>query len=312
MRVAAVDCGTNSTRLLVAQAADDGPRPLRTLARRERVTRLGHGVNAVGRLSETAIDRTVQVLDDYARLWRDQHVERVRITATSAVRDAANASSFLDRVEEQTGTRPRILSGEDEAAASFLGSTSALAAEPPLLVLDIGGGSTELMTGADTIETSTSRQLGSVRLLEQHLHDDPPGPEQYAAVRATVVSEVSEAAAELGGGGRRTLIGVAGTITTLAMLHHGRPAGDVHGRWLDRTAVLQLIEDMAWVPATRRGTVWSIPEGREDVIVAGALILAGVLEHFDLSGLIVSEADLLDGVALGLLSPDARGATRRS
>ena len=216
MRVAAVDVGTNSVRLLVA----DGP-PLRQVERHMRITRLGQGVDERGHLVDEALARTLDCLGRYAERWRALGAERARIAATSAVRDAADRQRFFDGVVAVTGATAEVLSGEQEAAAAFRGATAETAAPAPRLVCDIGGGSTEFVRGGAEPEASTSRQLGSVRLRERVLGDGPPSQAQVRRAVDVIDAELDAAAAAVQPHRSAALIGVAGTVTTLAALHLG-------------------------------------------------------------------------------------------
>ncbi|CAN5511889.1 Ppx/GppA phosphatase family protein [soil metagenome] len=303
-RVAAVDIGTNSCRLLVAEAVDGGG--FTTLDRRIRITRLGQDVDAAGRLADAAIRRNVDAVAAYAAVWRALGVtDAVRITATSAARDSANAADFAAAVEAAAGVAPEVLSGADEAATSFRGALSGLpGAARPALVLDIGGGSTELIRGSDGPEASTSRQLGCVRLTERVLLGDPPTEAQVARAREVIAAELDAVEALVDPAAAATLIAVAGTATTLAALHQGLPAyepGVVHGTELPAGAVAELAERLLGMPAASIAALGPVEGGREDVLAAGALILTAVLERFGFDRVVVSETDILDGLALGLL-----------
>jgi exopolyphosphatase/guanosine-5'-triphosphate,3'-diphosphate pyrophosphatase len=282
--VAAVDCGTNSTRLLVADA---GP-PLTPVDR----------VDATGWLSDAAIERVTDVLGDYADVCRTWNVGRVGVTATSAVRDAADGDRFLDAVGAVTGVRPVVLSGRQEAALTFAGATAGRGGDH--VVCDIGGGSTELSVGDGGLHRAISLQVGSVRLRERHLSGDPPTPAEYAALVAGVDEELSVVPASFAAFGSTPLVAVAGTALTVAGV--ARDATDADIDRLDGTAlsireVHQVVEDLAWLTAADRLTHPAIAPGREDVIVAGALVLARVMAHLGHATVEVRVADLLDGIA---------------
>lgn len=296
--VAAVDCGTNSTRLLIATVAGGA---VRTVTRRTVITRLGEGVDRTGRLSDAAIARVTAVLEDYARQWRDAGVERVGVSATSAVRDAADTDRFVAAVREATGTPPVVLHGEQEAELTFRGAVAG--ADGRRVVCDIGGGSTELIAGNGSAEHRVSLQLGSVRLRERHLHHDPPTLGEYstllAAIDAALVSATDDFAARDG----VPLIAVAGTALTVAAvaLRSADPDADVvDGAELAVRDVAAVVEELAWMPSTERLTYPPVVRGREDVIVAGAMLLARVLSRFGYAAVRVSVADLLDGMARDL------------
>jgi exopolyphosphatase/guanosine-5'-triphosphate,3'-diphosphate pyrophosphatase len=303
-RVAAVDVGTNSVRLLVAEAAPDGR--LQPLDRQMRITRLGQGVDATGRLDDVALARTLDCLDAYAQRWRDLDAAQVRITATSAVRDAANRDRFFSQARARTGVDAEVLTGEQEAATAFRGATSAVAVDRPCLVLDIGGGSTEFILGDVEPDAMTSRQLGCVRLTERCLPTDPPTREELADAVGVVDAELDAVAGLVDVGRARALVGVAGTVTTLAALHLGLPAYEperIHGTRVPAAAVAALTRRLAGMPSAERARLGPMAPGREDVIAAGAVILDRVLARFGFGEVVVSEADILDGLALGLLDP---------
>jgi exopolyphosphatase/guanosine-5'-triphosphate,3'-diphosphate pyrophosphatase len=308
LRVAVVDIGTNSTRLLIAEADPDGG--LRSLDRRLVITRLGEGVDATGRLTPAAIGRVVDALAGYADAWRAAGVQRVGITATSASRDAANAEDFRRAVHDVAGVDPRVLSGAEEAAMSFAGAVTALDAAVadlprPVAVIDIGGGSTEVVVGDATPDRSTSRQLGSVRLTERVLTGDPPTAAQIAQARRTVAEELDAVAELVDPAAAATLVAVAGTATTLAAVHadlQGWRDGAVHGVRLPAAAVHDLAERLLGLSAADIAALGSVQAGREDVIAAGALILDEVLRRFGFAEVVISEADILDGQALELLA----------
>ena len=308
-RVAAIDVGTNSVRLLVAEpvrgdpGAGGGP-ALGTVHRDMRITRLGQGVDATGHLDDRALARTLDCIGDYARRFRAEGADRVRITATSAVRDAADRQRFFDGVRAVAGVEAEVLTGEEEARTAFLGATSAVVGTPPWLVLDIGGGSTELIIGHDAPEAAVSRQLGCVRLTERCLRDDPPSRAQVAAACQVIDAELDAVEALLDPASARTLVGVAGTATTLAALHLGLDRylpEAIHGTRVPVDAVHSLTDRLLALPAADRARLGPMAPGREDVIAGGALILLSVMERFGFPGVLVSEADILDGLALQLL-----------
>ena len=218
MRVAAIDVGTNSTRLLVAEEQAQG---FRSLDRRLVVTRLGEGVDRRRRLAPDALKRTLAVIADYAASCGEYGVERLRVTGTSAVRDAHNRTEFFDGVTKLTGVPPELLTGDQEARATFLGALSDLSHDVTNLVVDIGGGSTELIVGSDTPDRLVSLDAGCVRMFEKHLISDPPSPEELAQLRHEVGAALREAAPSLVVPGGARMIGVAGTVTQLAALRSG-------------------------------------------------------------------------------------------
>ncbi len=299
-RVAAVDVGTNSVRLLVAEPGE----PLRSLERAMRITRLGAGVDATGHLDDGALARTLDCIGDYADRWRALGAERVRISATSAVRDAADRDRFFDGVRARAGVDAEVLSGDEEATTAFRGATAAVEGEAPYLVLDIGGGSTEYIRGVDVPEAMTSRQLGCVRLTERCLPTDPPTADEIQAAYELVDAELDVVDGLVAPGSARTLVGVAGTVTTLAALFVGLEVHDperVHSTRIPIDQVVALTGRLAVMPVAARAALGPMAPGREDVIVGGALILTRTMERFGFADVLVSESDILDGLALGLL-----------
>lgn len=300
-RVAAVDVGTNSVRLLVA----DPGAPLDVLDQRLTITRLGASVDANGRLDDVALARTLDCIAAYADRWAQLGAERVRITATSAVRDAADRERFFEGVRQRTGVSAEVLTGEEEARATFRGVVASVdAKQPPYLVLDIGGGSTEFIRGASEPEAITSRQLGCVRLTERCLASDPPTSTEIQAANGAIDLELDEVERLVDPASARTLIGVAGTVTTLGGLHLGLDEHDparIHGTSIGLDEVAGLMTWLAKMPTADRAKLGPIQPGREDVIVGGALILCRAMERFGFRELLVSEADLLHGLALDLL-----------
>lgn len=299
-RVAAVDVGTNSVRLLVADPGE----PLTTVTREMHITRLGQAVDASGHFHDDALARTLDRVEAYAERWRELGAQRVRVAATSAVRDAADRDRFVDGVAARVGVRPVVLSAEDEATVSFRGATESVAGDPPYLVLDIGGGSTEFILGHHTPTGMVSRQLGSVRLTEQLLSTDPPAAEHLAAARERVGEHLDAVVADLDAASASTLVGVAGTVTTLAALALGLERYDsaaIHGSRLPLATVRELREKLAAMTSPERAALGPMASGREDVIVAGALILEQVMDRLGFTEALVSEADILDGLALDLL-----------
>lgn len=300
-RVAAVDVGTNSTRLLVAEGAG----PLRVVERSSLITRLGKGVDAARRLDDAALARTLDCLSDYAARWRELGAERIRIAATSAVRDAEDRERFFAGVRERTGVEAEVLSGDQEAATAFRGATGSIAGEPPYLVLDIGGGSTEFIRGTDAVEALDSRQLGAVRLTERALHADPPTIDEVAAARGTIDDELDAVVVTVDPERAATLVGVAGTITTVAALALDLPEylpGRIHGSRVPAADVHAITERLCALTTAQRAELGPMAPGREDVIHAGALILDRVVDRFRFADVLVSEADILDGLALSLLA----------
>jgi exopolyphosphatase/guanosine-5'-triphosphate,3'-diphosphate pyrophosphatase len=297
VRVAAVDLGTNSTRLLVADVVDGR---LDEVARRLKITRLGEGVDERRRLLPTPIARVRNVLTDFRREAEGLGAERVLAIATSAVRDAENGEAFLGEVEWSYGFQTRLLSGHDEAQLTFRGVATGREIVDETLVIDIGGGSTELVAGGpDGLRFHDSLDLGCVRLTERFLHSDPPIRGELGAcadaVRALLAERVPDDVRP------ETAIGVAGTITSIAALDLGLTAYDpdrVHGHVFTRESVEEQLRRLASVPVADRREIPALEPERAPVIVAGAVILREALDHFGLDRLEASERDILDGAAL--------------
>jgi exopolyphosphatase/guanosine-5'-triphosphate,3'-diphosphate pyrophosphatase len=302
--VAAIDCGTNSTRLFVVDATG---KPLERLMR---ITRLGEGVDATGELSADAIDRCLSVLREYRLVMDRLGVVRSRLVATSAVRDAANGDEFLRAANEATGVAPELLEGTEEARLSMTGAVSDLDPDAgPFLIVDIGGGSTELVAGSgadDPRLAAVSLQIGCVRLTERFLVSDPPSSDELAAGEAMVNGLLDAAIADYPRlEETHMLVGLAGSVTTLASLQMGL---DEYDRDRVHHAVLTVGDVYDWyrslaseVSEARLDRAGMVP-GREDVIVGGALILASVMTRFGFHECLVSEADILDGMVVGLLA----------
>lgn len=294
--VAAIDCGTNSIRLLVT----DGERDLE---RRMRIVRLGAGVDRTGRLDPAAIERTREALAEYRAIIEAHGVSRIRMVATSASRDAANAADFHGMVRVTLGQPAEIISGTQEAALSFAGAVSGLDGEGPYLVVDIGGGSTEFVRGGRSVDRSISMDIGCVRMTERHLPTDPPTPGQLAAVVRDVDEQVARALAHVGAG-PATLVGVAGTATTLAGIALGLDRYDsarIHHSVLPAAAVEDLATRLAAMDHDARAAIPVMHPGRVDVIIAGALILREIMRQTGFAEVIVSEHDILDGIAASIL-----------
>jgi exopolyphosphatase / guanosine-5'-triphosphate,3'-diphosphate pyrophosphatase len=289
VRVAAVDLGTNTTRLLVADVDDDGR--VEAVVRREAITRLGESVDRRRILLPTAIARVRNVLVDYRREAESLGAERVLAVGTSAVRDADNGEAFLGEVEWSYAFTTRLLSGEQEARLTLDGVASDGPLAPRTLVIDIGGGSTELVVAGDPEdETRLSTEAGSVRLTERFLHSDPPHGEELAACEAHVRSLLPRLAID-------HAIGVAGTVATAAKIER-EGALSVHGDRLGRERVGELLDRLAALPLAERERVHGLVSARAPVIVAGLVVLHEILVYYDIGELTVSERDLLDGVAL--------------
>jgi exopolyphosphatase/guanosine-5'-triphosphate,3'-diphosphate pyrophosphatase len=308
-RVAAVDCGTNSLRLLVADV-DLGRAKLTDVDRRMEIVRLGQGVDKTGRLAPEALARTAGVLREYAAIIADSGASAVRMVATSATRDADNAAEFTRQVKEVLGIVPEVLTGTQEAVLSFTGATAELAstqAGRPFLVVDIGGGSTEfVLGGTDTAEPAVnaiSVNIGCVRMTERHLHGDPPTGQQIAAATADIDAALATVADAVPVGQARTLIGLAGSVTTVAGIAMGLPAYDaavIHHARVSAADVHAVTTALLAQTRAARATIGVMHPGRVDVIGAGALVLDRIMSRFGFAEVLVSEHDILDGIAWSL------------
>jgi exopolyphosphatase/guanosine-5'-triphosphate,3'-diphosphate pyrophosphatase len=305
-RVAAVDCGTNSIRLLVADI-DPQASTLVDLDRRMEIVRLGEGVDRTGRLAPAALARTFAACDDYAEVIRTTGAERVRFVATSASRDVQNRDEFAAGVRERLGVDPEVVTGDEEARLSFTGATRELRAESfdaPFLVVDIGGGSTEFVLGSDEITAGRSVDVGCVRMTERHLHDDPPTEVQVGAARTDVEAAVRLVAETVPLAKTRTLVGLAGSVTTVAAMALDLPTYDpdrIHHARIPATDVHRVARSLLSMSHTERAALPFMHPGRVDVIGAGALILAVVMENLPVEEVLVSEHDILDGIAWSCL-----------
>jgi exopolyphosphatase / guanosine-5'-triphosphate,3'-diphosphate pyrophosphatase len=299
MRVAAVDIGTNSTRLLVADV-DDGK--ITDLSRETRITRLGEGVDTRRRLLPVPITRVRNVLTDYRRTAETLGAKRTLTIATSAVRDAENGEAFLGEIEWSYGFATRLLSGHEEALMMFRGVTAERSLDAGTVIVDIGGGSTELVAGdAGGVHWHDSLDIGSVRLTERFLHRDPPTEHELDACAQAVQALLAERIPDEVRSATTSAIGVAGTLTSLAALALGLEEYDrerVHGSQLSAAALAEQLERLASVPLEERRTLRPLDPERAPVIVAGTVIAREVLAFFGLDGLEISERDILDGAAL--------------
>jgi exopolyphosphatase/guanosine-5'-triphosphate,3'-diphosphate pyrophosphatase len=301
--IGSLDMGTNSTRVLVAEPRDGA---LHILDRRQTITRLGQDVNATGRLADEAVERTLACLRDYREILDRHGVERIRAAATSAARDAANRDEFFDAVEDTIGVRPELLSGIEEGRMSFLGATGDLDhALGPFVVVDIGGGSTEFIVGTDAVEGVISVDVGCVRLTEKFLEHDPPLPEELTASISLTDAYLEDVVREVPGVAEaRTLVGVAGTITTVAAVELGLATYDrdaIHHFRLTHDAAEDVFRTLATEPRAQRIHNPGLEEARADVIVGGCCVLVALFRRFGFDEMIVSEADILDGLALSLV-----------
>jgi exopolyphosphatase/guanosine-5'-triphosphate,3'-diphosphate pyrophosphatase len=297
---AAIDCGTNSTRLLVSEEGS------RTLERLMRITRLGQGVDATGRLAPEAIERTATVLREYRQVMDRVGVDRVRMAATSAARDAENRDELFAVAEEIVGVRPELLPGNEEGRLSFLGATAELRPDDgPFLVVDIGGGSTEFVVGTDKPEGVVSIDVGCVRVTEKFLHRDPPAPEELSQAISVVHAHLEDVSRELPAVREaRRLVGLAGTVSTMAAVEIGLPAYDrdrIHHFVLTRAAAEDVFRTLATEALDDRRWNPGLEPGRAEVIVGGAVVLVTVMRHFDFAECLVSESDILDGLVMSLV-----------
>lgn len=298
-RIAAIDCGTNSIKILIGELPQ-------VLVRESRMVRLGQGVDTTGLLRDDALARTFAAIDEYSALVRAHDVTRLRFCATSATRDARNAQVFTDGVRERLGVTPEVLSGDEEAALVFDGAMSHLRepVEEPVLVVDIGGGSTELVLGREHPDAAVSMDIGSVRLHERHLHDDPPAADQVAACLVDVDRHLDACPVPVGDA--RSVIGTSGTIKTLAAGMLDLPVYDrdaVDGAELGSAETAAYVDGLMAMTVAERRAIPSMHPGRADVIGAGALIWTRVLARSGVEQYRVSEADILYGIATSLVEP---------
>lgn len=322
-RVAAIDCGTNSLRLLIADIDPDRG-ALIDLHRRMEIVRLGQGVDATGKLAPEALARTFAMLDEYARTIHDSGAEAVRLVATSATRDASNAAEFRAGVRRILGVDPEVVSGAEEAYLSFSGATAELAGhdrspgeggrvhpEPPFLVVDIGGGSTEFVFGTPEADAEhglsvISMNIGCVRLTERHLRTDPPTKAQVAAATADIDAALTEVSAAIPVSRARTLVGLAGSVTTVTAVALNLERYDpvlVHHARISAQRVHEVTTDLLSKNHTDRAAFGAIHPGRIDVIAAGSLILDRIMNRFSFDEMVASEHDILDGIAWSLVKP---------
>ena len=308
-RLAAFDVGTNSTRLLVADV--DRGELVAEHAREMVITRLGKGVDRTGRFDPAALARTLEVLAGYAETCRRLGVARRRLVATSATRDAADRRAFLDGVRDLLGVDAEVLTGQAEAATAYRGATATLEGDLPTLVVDIGGGSTELILGdGRAARAMISLDIGCVRLFERHLHHDPPTAEEAAALRADVATHLAEVTGVLDPSAADRVVGVAGTVTTVTAIALGLDAYDprrIHRATLDAAEIAAVADKLTAMTVAERAALPVMARGREDVIAAGALLLDELVRRFRIRQVIASETDILDGILLGLAERPAGG-----
>ena len=299
-RVAAIDCGTNSIRLLVADRHDA---TLTDVHREMRVVRLGAGVDRTGELDPKALDRTLVALTEYARTIESLGADGVRMVATSATRDARNRQVFVDACRSILGVDPEVVSGAEEAALSFRGATSSLDLPAPYVVVDIGGGSTEVVLGDGVVTSALSVDIGCVRLTERCLRDDPPTTDQVLEAEAIVAAALARVEAVVDVAAATTLVGVAGSVTTVAALALALPAYDperIHGARVSKESVEQVTADLLAATRDARAALPVMHPGRVDVIGGGALILRELLRRWDRPDVVASAHDILDGIALSV------------
>lgn len=306
-RVAAIDCGTNSIRLLVADA-DPSTGELVELDRRMEIVRLGQGVDRTGRLAPEALERTFSACRQYAEVIKEYGAQKIRFVATSASRDAENRDDFVRGVLDILGVEPEVISGDQEAEFSFTGATKELAGRDhlakPYLVVDIGGGSTEFVVGDDHVRAARSVDIGCVRMTERHLvHDgvvsDPPTLGQITAIRTDIDAALDLAEESVPLTGAATLVGLAGTVTTVAAIALGLDAYDseaIHHSRISLDQVQEITGRLLASTHAERAAIGAMHPGRVDVITSGALILLAVMKRAGAQEIVVSEHDILDGI----------------
>jgi len=302
MRVAAIDCGTNSIRLLIADI--DGTN-FREIVREMEIVRLGQGVDKTGQFHTDAITRTLAAVDTYARTIAAKGVEKIRFCATSATRDATNRDLFIDGVKERLGIEPEVIPGEVEAALSFQGATKDFnKTEGPFLVIDIGGGSTEFVFGSDKVEFAKSMNIGCVRMSERHFTGGEAEPGQIAEATADIDEAIAQAAKIVPIKDAKTLIAVAGTATTVAAAALDLPEYDRYSIHLSRISAEKthaISKQFLAMSHDARAALGYMHPGRVDVIGAGALVLSRIMYATGASEFVASESDILDGMAWSLV-----------
>ncbi len=295
--------GTNSTRLLVADV--DGDR-LVEVDRRMRITRLGQGVDASKRLHADAIERVLSAVREFEKAASGHGVERIRAVTTSAARDASNGGELLDACEAVLGIRPEIITGAEEGSLSFRGATIGLNAPGPYLIVDIGGGSTEFVVGTTEVEGVVSINIGCVRLTEQFLHSDPPAPEELSQTVSVIRDYLADVDRDVPGAARaKTLVGLAGTVSTMAAVEQGLAVYDrdsIHHYRITRAAAEEVFRTLATESNADRAHNPGLDPGRVDVIVGGVAVAVCVMRHWGFDEMLVSESDILDGTCLELAS----------
>jgi exopolyphosphatase/guanosine-5'-triphosphate,3'-diphosphate pyrophosphatase len=303
MRVAAIDCGTNSIRLLIADIEGNN---FREVVRDMEIVRLGQGVDQTGQFHPDAIARTLAAVDKFAVEIAKRGVEKIRFCATSATRDATNRHLFVDGVRERLGIEPEVISGNEEAALSFAGAIQDLdPAEGPFLVIDIGGGSTEFVFGTSSVESARSVNIGCVRMTERHFSNDPATSEQVESARTDIQAAIAQAADEVPITQAKTLVAVAGTATTVAAAALNLPEYDRYAIHLARITAAQVHEASTMFLTKNREerlALGYMHPGRVDVIPAGALVLSEIIKATGATGFVASESDILDGMARSLVN----------
>lgn len=301
MRVAAIDCGTNSIRLLVADISGDN---FREVARDMEIVRLGQGVDKTGQFDPAAIERTLKATRTYAEVIASKGVEKIRFCATSATRDATNRALFIDGVREILGIEPEVIPGTEEAALSFMGATKELrASDGPFLVVDIGGGSTEFVLGTDSVQAAKSVNIGCVRMSERHLTSQPPTQAQIDAATADIDAAILDAKSLVDFSQATTLVAVAGTATTVAAAALNLPEYDRYAIHLSRISAEKVHDVAQMFQGMTRDEIAALGymhPGRVDVITSGSLVLSRVMTLTGAREFVASESDILDGIAWGL------------
>ncbi len=301
MRVASIDCGTNSIRLLIADVSGDN---FREVARDMEIVRLGQGVDKTGAFDPEAVARTLKATRKYAEAIASKGVEKVRFCATSATRDASNRQIFIDGVREILGIEPEVIPGTEEAALSFMGATKELSKhDAPFLVVDIGGGSTEFVLGRNEVEQAISVNIGCVRMSERHLNTQPPSQDQIQAAIKDIDDAIQTAGKTVQFDNAQTLIAVAGTATTVAAAALDLPEYDRYSIHLSRISAQKVHDVAAMFSLMTREEIAALPymhPGRVDVITSGSLVLSRVMHWTGASEFVASESDILDGMAWSL------------
>ena len=305
LRVAAIDCGTNSIRLLIADIENG---QLTDVVRQMIIVRLGEGVDKTGEFSTAALERTFAAVDEYVKLIEIYKSQRIRFVATSASRDVSNREVFVNGIKARLGIEPSVISGDEEARLSFLGATADLindqnAPASPYLVVDIGGGSTEFVLGTTGPNQALSTNVGCVRMTERHLVGDPPTAEQIAAATKDIDEAIDQAAKVVDLASAKSLIGLAGSVTTVAAIALGLTAYKseiIHGSRISAAQVHKVATELLAMPREQRAKLGPMHPGRVDVIGGGALVLDRIMQKTGIGEVVVSERDILDGIARDL------------